>query len=182
MTPPAARADWAGDEKAAVKQPFERVVARHGRTVLRVCRVLLGSHDAEDAWSETFVAALRAYPDLPADADVEAWLVTIAHRKAIDVLRAAQRRPLPVDELPEAGRTAPGPEAGLGEPELWAAVRGLPDKQRQAVAYHYVAGLPYAEVAAILGGTADAARRAAADGIKSLRRTYRTPVTEGARP
>ncbi len=46
------------------------------------------------------------------------------------------------------------------------------------VAYHYLAGLPYAEIAAIVGGTADAARRAAADGIKNLRRTY----LEGATP
>ena len=40
------------------------------------------------------------------------------------------------------------------------------------MAYHYLAGLPYAEVAEILGGTADAARRAAADGIKTLRRDH----------
>ena len=46
-------------------QPFEKVVAQHGGTVLRVCRVLLGRHDAEDAWSETFLAVVRAYPDLP---------------------------------------------------------------------------------------------------------------------
>jgi DNA-directed RNA polymerase specialized sigma24 family protein len=39
------------------------------------------------------------------------------------------------------------------------------------VAYHYLADLPYAEVAAILGGSAGAARRAAADGIAALRRT-----------
>jgi DNA-directed RNA polymerase specialized sigma24 family protein len=46
------------------------------------------------------------------------------------------------------------------------------------VAYHHLAGLPHAEVAAILGGSTDAARRAAADGIAALRRTYpewRTP-------
>jgi DNA-directed RNA polymerase specialized sigma24 family protein len=55
---------------------------------------------------------------------------------------------------------------------LWQAVRALPDKQRQAVAYHYVAGLPYAEIAPILGGTIDAARRAAADGIRNLRKNY----------
>ncbi|HEY1640639.1 MAG TPA: sigma factor, partial [Streptosporangiaceae bacterium] len=67
------------------KQPFEAVVAAHGATVLRVCRAVLGPADADDAWSETFLSALRAYPDLPADANVEAWLVTIAHRKAIDV-------------------------------------------------------------------------------------------------
>ena len=41
---------------------------------------------------------MRAYPDLPADANVEAWLVTIAHRKAIDVTRAAARRAIPVAE------------------------------------------------------------------------------------
>jgi RNA polymerase sigma factor (sigma-70 family) len=138
--------------------------------VLRVCRVLLGVHDAEDAWSETFLAALRAYPELPEDANVEAWLVTIAHRKAIDVARAAARRPVPVQELPEEPTGLGIPEAGIDGAELWQAVRALPDKQRQAVAYHYVAGLPYAEIARILGGSVDAARRAAADGIGNLRK------------
>ncbi|MFK0159397.1 RNA polymerase sigma factor, partial [Streptomyces sp. NPDC090493] len=85
-----------------MKQPFESVVVRHGTTVLCVCRVVLGPHDAEDAWSETFLAAMRAYPGLPGTANAEAWLVTIAHRKAVDVLRAAKRNPLPVDEVPEA--------------------------------------------------------------------------------
>ena len=83
------------------KPPFEAVVARHGATVLRVCRAVLGPADADDAWSETFLAALKAYPRLPADANVEAWLVTIAHRKAIDVTRAAARRAVPVADVPE---------------------------------------------------------------------------------
>ncbi len=162
----------------SVKQPFERVVTTHGGTVLRVCRVLLDSHDAEDAWSETFLAALAAYPGLPDGANVEAWLVTIARRKAIDVLRARARQPVPVEELPEE-------PTGLGLPgardlDLWQVVGTLPDKQRQAVAYHYVAGLPYAEIAGILGGTADAARRAAADGIESLRKNYPEAIAEGA--
>jgi RNA polymerase sigma factor (sigma-70 family) len=161
-----------------MKQPFERVVAQHGATVLRVCRVALGQQDADDAWSETFLSALRAYPDLPAEANVEAWLVTIAHRKAIDVLRAAKRNPLPTDELPEAPTRLGTP--GAGEPELWAAVRELPDKQRQAIAYRYMGGLAYAEIAEVLGGTADAARRAAADGIKNLRRTYPGANAKGA--
>ncbi len=158
------------------KQPFERVVAEHGGTVLRVCRVLLARHDADDAWSETFLAALRAYPDLPETANVEAWLVTIAHRKAIDVLRARSRQPVPVGELPaepaEPAEPARSGVPGAGDDGLWQAVRALPDKQRQAVAYHHVAGLPYAEIAQILGGTTEAARRAAADGIKNLRKNY----------
>jgi RNA polymerase sigma factor (sigma-70 family) len=161
-----------------MKQPFEKVVEQHGGTVLRVCRVLLGAHDAEDAWSETFLAAMRAYPDLPDSANAEAWLVTIAHRKAIDVLRARKRHPVPVGEVPESPTALGVPGAGDGD--LWQAVGALPQKQRQAVAYHYVAGLAYAEIAEILGGTTDAARRAAADGIKNLRKNYPGAATEGA--
>ncbi len=161
------------------KQPFEQIVAAHGTTVLRVCRAVLGPGDADDAWSETFLSAMAAYPGLPADANVEAWLVTIAHRKAIDVTRAAARRAVPVAEVPEAV-TAPAAD-GLGpglDPELLAALASLTDRQRRAVAYHHLAGLPYAEVAAILGGTPDAARRAAADGIATLRRAYPSQLTE----
>jgi len=159
-----------------VKQPFEQVVARHGATVLRVCRASLTSQDAEDAWSETFVAALRAYPELPAGANVEAWLVTIAHRKVIDLARANARRPVAVAATPES------PVAPVGDDEVWVAVRELPDRQREAVAYHWFAGLPYAEIAAITGSNADAVRRAAADGLKTLRRVYgATPTTGVAR-
>jgi RNA polymerase sigma factor (sigma-70 family) len=161
-----------------VREPFERVVEQHGRTVLRVCRVLLGVDDAEDAWSETFLAALRAYPDLPATANTEAWLVTIAHRKAIDVLRARKRQPTPVGELAEVA--TPVSVSGAHDDGLWNAVRTLPEKQRQAVAYHYVAGLPYAEIAEIVGGSPDAARRAAADGIKALRKYYPGATRKGA--
>ena len=156
-----------------VKQPFEAVVTEHGTTVLRVCRAVLGPADADDAWSETFLAAMRAYPDLPEGANVEAWLVTIAHRKAIDVTRAAARRAVPVAQAPDdaVAPAADSPGDGL-DSDLAGAVARLPAKQRQAVAYHYLAGLPYADVAAILGGSADAARRAAADGIATLRRSY----------
>ena len=164
------------------KQPFEAIVSAHGSTVLRVCRAVLGPADADDAWSETFLSAMKAYPDLPADANVEAWLVTIAHRKAIDVTRAAARRAIPVAETPD---TATSAAAGAADPdaaaELAQALAKLPAKQKQAIAYHYLAGLPYAEVAAIFGGSADAARRAAADGIAALRRSYPgAPVLKGA--
>lgn len=150
------------------KPPFETVVAEHGATVLRVCVAVLGPTDANDAWSETFLSAMTAYPALPEDANLEAWLVTIAHRKGIDVIRAARRRAVPVEQLPEPPAAAPG---GF-DLDLVKAVAALPPKQKQSVAYHFLAGLPYREVAAILGGTAEAARRASADGIAALRRTY----------
>lgn len=158
-------------------EPFDRVVETHAGTIFRVCRVLLGPHDADDAWSETFLAAMRAYPKLPPSANVEAWLVTIAHRKAIDILRARQRHAVPAQNVPDQPSRIGVPDAV--DRELWAAVANLPAKQRQAVAYHYVAGLPYTEIAEILGGTSDAARRAAADGIKTLRTTYSGGHGEG---
>ena len=150
------------------KPPFETVVRDHGPTVFRVCCAVVGAHDADDAWSETFLAALKAYPDLPVDANVEAWLVTIAHRKAIDITRARTRQPVPTDVVPET----PGPRDAVDFDDLATAVDQLPDKQKLAVAYHYLAGLPYNEIADIVGGTAAAARRAASDGIATLRRTY----------
>ena len=166
-----------------MKQPFEEIVAEHGPTVLRVCRAVLAHPDAEDAWSETFLAALRAYPDLADDANVQAWLVTIAHHKSIDAFRAQRRRATPVANIAETIATT-GPPWEPEDDHLWAALRALPTKQRQAVAYHHVAGLPYAEVAAIIGGSADACRRAAHDGIRALRRRYLncqqpTPTAQG---
>jgi RNA polymerase sigma factor (sigma-70 family) len=154
-------------------RPFEDVVAKHGATVLRVCRAVLGAVDADDAWSETFLSALRAYPDLPADANVESWLVTIAHRRAIDVARARSRRPTPTDTLPDRPAAGADPaDRATRNDGIWTAMRRLPEKQRHAVAYHYIAGLPYAEVAELIGNSPDAARRAAADGIKNLRKIY----------
>ena len=141
-------------------------MTEYGPMVLRVCRAVVGPTDAEDAWSETFLSAMRAYPQLDGNANVEAWLVTIAHRRAIDIGRANTRAPAPVEAIPETGHT------DSHDPDLWAALEVLPDKQRRTLAYRYLAGLPYAEIAGLLGGSTDAARRAAADGIKTLRTTY----------
>lgn len=164
--------------------------------MLRVCRSLLPAADADDAWSETFLAALRAYPDLPAGANTEAWLVRIATNKAIDQTRARARRPVPsasVADPDPAGRTpagrtpdgrtpagrtfagepvAPGPDADEPHDAVREAVAALPDKQRLAVSLHYLGGLPYALVAEQLGGTPEAARRAAADGVARLRTRF----------
>ena len=162
------------------KPTFETIVNRHGSTVLRVCRAVVGRVDADDAWSETFLSAMRAYPDLPADANVEAWLVTIAHRKAIDVARKTARSPVPVATPPDDVAIVDRDQLGA-DTDLAGALQQLSAKQRQVVAYHYLAGLPYSDVASIIGGNAAAARRAAADAIASLRRTYAAaPTTQGA--
>src|SRR5680860_303563 len=118
--------------------PFEQIVTHYGPTILRVCRAVLGPVDADDAWAETFLSALRAYPDLDEDANVEAWLVTIAHRKAIDVVRGKARRAVPVGDVSDRPTTRDVPDRWDGD--LWDALEALPPRQRQTVAYHHLAG------------------------------------------
>src|SRR3954447_16851317 len=112
------------------KLPFEAIVKMHGPTVLRVCLAVVGAAEADDAWSETFLSAMKAYPALPDDANVEAWLVTIAHRRAIDVGRARSRRAVPTDAIADRAERQERIDA---DPDLIAALDALPDKQRQSV-------------------------------------------------
>jgi RNA polymerase sigma factor (sigma-70 family) len=162
-------------------QPFEAIVAEHGAVVMRVCRALLGPVEAEDAWSETFLAALRAYPDLRPGSNVRGWLVTIAHNKAVDQIRVGTRVPVPTGVVAERTERTQRTQRtdGSGAPEsepldadLRSVLAALPPKQRGAVVYRYLADLPYTEVAALLECSQAAARRSASDGIATLRRHY----------
>jgi RNA polymerase sigma factor (sigma-70 family) len=148
------------------RRPFEEIIAEHGRAVMRVCRALVDRDDAEDAWAETFLAAMRAYPRLRPQSNVRGWLVTIAHRKALDQLRGEARRPELRSELPEIVVPDETPDTDA----LRAALDTLAPKQRGAVVYRHLADLPYDEVGRQLGCSAIAARRNAADGIAKLRR------------
>lgn len=117
---------------------------------------------------ETWISALRAYPRLRSDSNLRAWLFTIARRKVIDHARAARRTPVPVaaDELP----WPPHPDEPQGpDPELWARVRRLPDKQRTALALRFVADSPYAEIARVMATSEEAARRNVHEALKRLR-------------
>ena len=165
------------DPVGDVGRPFEAVVREFGRKVLRMCRTIVGVDEADDAWSETFLSAMKAYPALPSDANVEAWLITIAQRKAIDIIRTRRRIAIPMSEVPDRPSSfgVPGRDHHLVE-----SLKLLPTRQRQAVAYRYLAGLPYALIADIIGGTTESARRAAADGIKALRRRLVHTNPEGA--
>ncbi len=161
--------------------PFERAVEQHGATVLRVCRAVLGpGPDADDAWSETFLAALRAWDGLSEDTNVEAWLVRVAQRKAIDVTRARRRSAVPTETLPEVEPDRRDPEAD--DTALWVEVAALPDRQRLAVAYHYFGGLSHVETAALTGSAPAAVRRAAADGIGKLRQRLTAGGTQKGEP
>ena len=89
--------------------PFQRFLDAHRGPVWRLLVATVGPDDAEDCFQETFMAALRAYPGLREDSNLRAWVLTIAHRKAMDVHRARARRPLPVaDPEPAGAAGSPG--------------------------------------------------------------------------
>ncbi len=147
--------------------PFQALLDEHRVDVYRYLVATAGPGDADDVFQETWIAALRAYPRLRRADNLRAWLLRIAHNKAIDAHRARGRRALPVGEPPEQ---ASGPPAGDGRPELWERLRELPTKQRTAVFCRAVLGMSYAELASLLESSEAAARRNVHEGLKRLGR------------
>lgn len=149
--------------------PFQVLLDDHAEVVLRFLVARVGHVDAEDCFQETFLAAMRAYPRLRDAANLRGWLLTIARNKVADAHRAAQRRPMLSDELETAVAAPPEPADG----ELWDAVRGLPAKQRNAVALRFAEDRTYDDIARTMETTPEAARRNVHEGIKKLRRGQR---------
>jgi RNA polymerase sigma factor (sigma-70 family) len=149
--------------------PFQWFLEEHRDDVYRFLVAAVGRQDADDCFQETFLSAMRAYPRLRANSNTRAWVLTIAHRKALDSHRARGRRPVPMADPPE-----PRPANGAAEPdaELWQEVRRLPGKQRAAVALRYAGDLAYEDIGRVLGSTEEAARRNVHEGLKKLRLTW----------
>ena len=130
---------------------------------------IVGPVDADDVYQETWLAALRAYPQLSDVSNLKGWLFTIAHRKAIDHVRARARRATPVAEPADLPEAPAADVVGVPDAELWSAVAALPDKQRTAVALRFIADSAYAEIATTMEISEPAARRNVHEGLKRLR-------------
>jgi RNA polymerase sigma factor (sigma-70 family) len=149
--------------------PFQRLLEEHGGAVLRFLRASVGPEEAEDSFQETFLAALRAYPRLRDASNLRGWVMTIAHRKALDAHRSRRRRPEAVEAVPDR---ASRPEED-GDPGVWRRVRSLPPKQREAVVLRFVGDLPYHDVARTMGTTEEAARQNVRLALRRLREEVR---------
>jgi len=147
--------------------PFQDFLEANRATVYRFLRVAVGPSDADDAFQETFLAALRAYPRLRDGERLDRWILRIASRKAIDQHRASARRALPVAQVPDRA-AAPQADSHPDDP-LWAAVASLPPRQRVAVVHRHVLDRPYAEIADLMGSSEDTARANVSQGVKRLR-------------
>lgn len=150
--------------------PFQQLLDRHRGDVLGFLIATVGPQDAEDCFQETFLAALRAYPRLEHQRNLRSWLMTIAHRKAIDHHRARKQEPAAAATEDAAGVATPLAASVNGsDPGLWQAVAELPPKQRSAVMLRFAADLPYRDIGERIDCSEDAARRNVHEGVKRLR-------------
>jgi RNA polymerase sigma factor (sigma-70 family) len=143
--------------------PFEAFYEEHRVEVLRFLGRRLGRERAEDAFQDTFLRALRAYPRLEHGDHLRAWVLTIASRIVLDDVRKRK----PGGELPEV------PTEESWHPafdELAPMTENLPPKERAAVVLRYGYDLGYDEIGIALGSTEDAARQAASAGVRRLRK------------
>lgn len=149
-------------DAVATIPPFEIFYAEHAGEVLSLLRRRLGRDRAEDAFQETFLRALQAYPRLTHGEHLRAWVLTIARNVAIDVVR----RTKPTSQLEETATTDGRP----AYEELSDLTDGLTRTERAAVVLRYGYDLSYDQIAAALGSSEGAARQAASMGLRRLRR------------
>ena len=142
--------------------PFETFYETHRSEIFRFLDRRLGRNRAEDAFQETFLRALRAYPRLEHSEHLRAWVFTIASRIALDDLR----RRKPEGELPEL----PVEDGLPAFEDLAPFTDDLPPKERAAVVLRYGYDLTYDEIGAAIGSSEQAARQAASAGVRRLRK------------
>src|SRR5262249_25957420 len=143
----------ARSEQSALAELYDR----YGRTAYGLAlRVLRDEKLAEDAVQEGFLAAWRnADRFMPERAKASSWLLTLVHRRAVDLVRREERRR--AEPLPAASEGAASDSA---EEDAWlrferervqAALRQLPDQQREALELAYYGGFSQSELAERLG-------------------------------
>ena len=159
----------AGDAAA-----FDVLFERYADLLLRVARRHLETEDqARDVVQETFVRVHAARFDFRTDARLRPWVLTIAMNLVREHWRRTKRRKTSVDDTLDR-RAAPAEEQGPIETRqraeaLHAALRRLPDSQREVVELHWIQELPFAEVARIVGTSEGAVRVRAHRAYKTLK-------------
>jgi RNA polymerase sigma factor (sigma-70 family) len=154
--------------------PFQSFLEDHRTLVYRFLLASVGAEEADDCFQETFLAALRAYPELRNGENLTGWILTIATRKAIDAGRGRSRRPIPLAD-PADAVDPPGPAEGEAFDRtnpLWAAVRALPGRQRAAVVHRFVLDRSYADIARAMECSEETARANVYQGLKRLREAW----------
>ena len=150
------------------RSTFEKVFLRHAERLTRVAYLML--HDeaaAEDAVQETFAAAWEKRGGFRGEADPSTWLYSILLNICRLFLRGKRGEARRVDaEVLDLGRPLVRSPRGVFTSvvrrevklQLVLALGWLPEDQREVFVLHYVEGLPFDAIAAMLGLNPSTAR------------------------
>ncbi|MBS3939487.1 MAG: sigma-70 family RNA polymerase sigma factor [Actinobacteria bacterium] len=133
---------------------FATFYARHHASTLAVVLALRGSDvPAEEIVQEAFLVAYRRWDDVAGMDRPDLWVHRVALNAATSRLRrlAAETRALTRLAGRRDAEATGVPPLADDDVRFWATVRRLPRAQREAVALHYAADLPVADVATVLG-------------------------------
>lgn len=158
------------------REAFGAVVSAHHGEIYRYLQRVIGrAGDADDLSQETFLRGYRAYGSLPRDANVRAWLFSIATNLARNHFRSEARRRRAYGEVRASAR-APAdspPEAELVSRETGALVEGivrrLPLMQRLAFTQRKIHGLDYEAIGRSLGCSPESARAHVFQALRKIR-------------
>jgi RNA polymerase sigma-70 factor (ECF subfamily) len=132
---------------------FDELVGRFHRPVYRFCWRLLRSPDSEDLTQDTFVRAFVHFERFDPERPVLPWLIAIARRLCLDVLRR-RKVMLKADTMPPGTPPAPGPEGEAAVREqlgrLERALDDLDEGPRDTIVLFHIEGMSYRDIAAAL--------------------------------
>src|SRR3954469_14463742 len=144
-----------GNERA-----FEAIVQRYRRPLLRYCSRILPAARAEDAVQQTFLSAHRSIHAGDAELNLRPWLYRIAHNASLNQLRQSGFDHEEMSEEIDGVETPPQAfDRGERLRTVVAAVRDLPERQRNAIVLQAMEGRSYEEIAEELGVTDGAVRQ-----------------------
>jgi RNA polymerase sigma-70 factor (ECF subfamily) len=150
---------------------LDTLLRDHTALVHGVCRRILGNpDDALDATQEALIAIARKIGSFDGRSKFSTWAYRVATNAALDEARRRNRRPVPLETMPETGRTpARDTESGIADRlDLDAALAGLTPEYRAAVALRDLVGMDYAEIAEVLGIPAGTVRSRISRGRAAL--------------
>lgn len=130
---------------------LDTLLRRHYDTIRAVVhRIVINSHDAEDATQMALIAIARGIKAFDGRSSLTTWMYRIATNAAIDEVRRIRRRPLPTDDDIALNKsTTDSAEAAITQMTVVRALRELPDEFRTALVLRHVADLEYEDIAAI---------------------------------
>jgi RNA polymerase sigma-70 factor (ECF subfamily) len=173
-----------GDD-GALGELYDRV----GRVAYGIAyRILRDERLAEDAVQDGFLAVWRSAASYRAErAKASTWIVTLVHRRAVDIVRREERRraePLEVGRHPDAADPLGSAEEvawlGLEREIVQAALRSLPDAQREAIELAYYGGYSQSELAERLGVPLGTIKSRMFAGLARLREVLDEAESEGS--